>query len=235
LFISQRGLECTSSTGDPVKNAGQSTAKTSTKPTVVGRSSSHFTRIVRLFAAELGVDYAFEVVPSLLAAEMEAYGGNPTLRVPILRTPGGDWFGALNICRELLRQSKQTFHMIWPEDLVHPAPANAQELASQAMATEVTLVMSRLGKTDEDGAYTSKLQRALVNSLAWLDEHAREALVQLPAKRNLSYLEVTLFCLVTHIEFRDVVPVVEFSNLKSFCAAFGERPSAKLTPFCFDS
>jgi hypothetical protein len=70
-------------------------------PIIIGRSSSHFTRI---FAAELRIDCAFQVVRDLMSSDPGDYGGNPALRIPVLQTPQGTWFGALNVCRELWRR-----------------------------------------------------------------------------------------------------------------------------------
>ena len=44
--------------------------------TIIGRSSSHFTRVTRIFAAELGVPYTLQVVPDLLSCDAADYGGN---------------------------------------------------------------------------------------------------------------------------------------------------------------
>jgi glutathione S-transferase len=84
---------------------------------IVGRSSSHFTRTVRMFAHECGVAYRFEPVLDLASRNPGDYAGNPALRIPIFATPQGTWFGALNICRELVRRAPQPPHVVWPERL----------------------------------------------------------------------------------------------------------------------
>ncbi|MGC4087143.1 MAG: hypothetical protein QM756_04410 [Polyangiaceae bacterium] len=50
---------------------------------LVGRSSSHFTRLTRVFAAEFGVRYRFQIVPDLLSTEPADYADNPALKLPI--------------------------------------------------------------------------------------------------------------------------------------------------------
>jgi len=224
-----------------------------TSVTIVGRSSSVFTRVARIFAAELAVSYAFRVVPDLLSREPADYAGNPALRLPVMETSQGAWFGALNICRQLQRLSTRPVAMAWPEDFDQPLLANAQELTLQAMATEVTLIMNQLAGTGES-PHQRKLQDSLLGSLGWLDRHvmlAREALARavlsggglprtvlpsgvLPGARWLSYFEVTLFCLVTHLEFRSVVPTAGYAQLGEFCRDFGERRSARDTAYHFD-
>lgn len=204
------------------------------KPVLVGRSSSVFTRVARIFAIELGIDHAFRIVPDLLAFEAERYGGNPALKLPTLVAPSGSWFGSLTICRELARLSRRTLHLVWPEDLVEPVLANAQELTVQAMTTEVALIMANQG-SHEVSDYQRKLRQSLENTLAWLEEHVADIGSRLPAHRELSYLEVTLFCLVTHLEFREVLPVVGYPGLDEFRRAFAERGSVATTEYHYDT
>lgn len=206
----------------------------SVKPVLFGRSSSHFTRVARIFAAELEVEHDFAVVRDLMSSDEADYGGNPALRLPTLRTPEGVWFGALNICRELSRRSSLGRHIVWPEHLDGAPLANAQELVLQAMATEVTLIMAKVANVDESG-HLAKQRRSLLNMLAWLEENAAEALAALPSSRDLSFLEVTLFCLVTHLDFRDVLAVAPYPALSDFCRRFAARASVDGTAYRFDA
>ena len=79
-----------------------------------GRSSSSFTRIARIYAAELGVSYEFRIVPDLMSLEAADYGGNPALRMPVLHTAEGPWFGASSICRALSRRAPGRRRLVWP-------------------------------------------------------------------------------------------------------------------------
>jgi len=202
---------------------------------IIGRSSSHFTRVTRIFAAELGVDTSFRVVRDLMSSEPADYGGNPALRIPSLQTPQGVWFGSLNVCRELWRRSSPRPRVVWPEDLDTPVLANAQELVLQAMSTEVSLIMAKLADASTSNAHNAKLRTSLVNMLSWLEEHASAMLAALPPERDLSYLEVTLFCLVTHLEFRDVLPTACYTELNKFCQRFATRASVLQTAYRFDT
>ena len=102
------------------------------------------------------------------------------------------------------------------------------------MATEVSLIMASLARAAPTNAYQIKLQTSLHNLLEWLEAHANEALSALPPTRDLSFLEVTLFCLVTHLEFRSAVPVADYPALLAFCERFGARASARETAYRFD-
>jgi len=198
-----------------------------------GRSSSSFTRIARLYAAELGVPYEFRVVPDLMSLEAADYGGNPALRMPVLQTAEGTWFGALSICRVLARRAGSTQRLVWPEDLERSLSANAQELTLVAMSTEVSLIMAQLSAAAA-GGNIDKLRRSLENTLSWLDEQIDSVLAELPSERQLSFLEVTAFCLVTHLSFREVLPIARYPKLAAFSERFAERASARDTAYHFD-
>jgi glutathione S-transferase len=234
-------------TPDPLDSRPKSEADLTSLPTLFGRSSSHFTRVARIIAAELGVAYTFRVVPNLLSTDPSDYGGNPALRLPVLHTAQGEWFGALNICRVLDRLANNAEasgpRLVWPEDLDQPLTANAQELTLQAMSSEVALIMARVAKADEAAANLAKQRESLERMLAWLEAHASEVLAALPRAAVsrvtdgapvISFLEVTLFCLVQHLEFRGILPTAPYRALGEFCQRFAQRESARQTAFRFD-
>jgi hypothetical protein len=66
---------------------------------IIGRSSSHFTRVVRIFAHELGVAAKLTPIHDLTALDAGSYAGNPALKLPSLRRNGSLLFGTQNICR----------------------------------------------------------------------------------------------------------------------------------------
>ena len=201
--------------------------------TIFGRSSSHHTRVTRIFAEELGVEASLRVIGDLMSTEQGDYGGNPALKMPALRTATGTWFGMQNACRELARLSDRGLSVVWPEDLVEPLLANAQELVVQGMATEVSLILAKASDA-EGGQQQEKAKVSLFNTMTWLEANAPLALAALP-KRDLSYLEVTLYCFVTHLDFRGVLSTAPYANLSDFCARYGARPSAQATTYRFDS
>lgn len=196
---------------------------------IVGRSSSHFTRVVRMFAHELNVECGFIPVADLSSRNADHYADNPALKIPILETPEGPWYGTLNICRELARRAPTPREILWPEQLRDRKAANAQELVLQGMATEVALIM-QAGSSGEI-AITGKAFDSLTNSLRWLDDNLTSVL---QSSNSLSTLELTTFCFVTHLDFRKVADVSPYHALQSFCLAFARRPSAQATPYRYD-
>jgi glutathione S-transferase len=220
--------------GAPAGNAGAERGHPSGDVVrIVGRSSSHFTRVVRIFAEELGVAHELHVVPNLMTSDASAYGGNPGLRLPsLLATGKPPVFGCLNSCRALAEASSNRTRVLWPEDLTLPIARNALELTLQSMSTEVSWIMLSVSGGKESD-YAVKLRLALAGMLAWLDEHIDGALGEL-GLRDFSFFEACLFCLVEHLPFREVVSVEPYSNLLRFRDRFAARSSAAATSFRYD-
>lgn len=202
-----------------------------TQLTLVGRSSSHFTRTAQLFARELNVPYQLRPVLDLTALEQRNYADNPALRVPILVDEQGPLYGSENICRELVRRSGRAAQVVMRGDVSARLVANAEELILTAMSAEVSLITAKTA----GAAVTPKLLRGIENSLSYLEQHLDGVLQALPAERRLSFVEVTLFCLVRHLPFRDIMSVDPWPRLLAFCERFGERDSARSTEYRFDA
>jgi glutathione S-transferase len=197
--------------------------------TLVGRSSSHFTRTARIFARELDVSHAFQPVLDMTVTDAANYGNNPALKVPILVDEQGPLFGTENICRELARRSGQRSRVTLRGDVPHRLVANAEELILHAMSSEVILIMS--GK----GTPPPKVRPSLENTIAFLEDNLPGVRVALPADRVLSFCETSLFCLVTHLPFRKIMEVTGYPRLQAFCQEFEQRPGARDTGYRFDA
>ena len=202
---------------------------------VIGRSSSHFTRVTRVFAHALKVDYDFTPVYDLNSREVSEYGDNPALKLPVLVTDQGPWFGVLPICRELVRRSPAPVRVVWPEQLEDRLAANAQELVLQGMTNEVVLVMRGVLSTGEKTAYDDMTYDSLGRILAWLDAQLPRVLRSLDPARALSFLEVTTYCFVTHLSFRQIFDVSGYPNLQAFCRSVGDQSALRETDYRFDT
>ena len=203
---------------------------------LVGRSSSHFTRTARIFALELGVAHAFRPVLDLTATAPARYADNPALKVPVLVDEQGSLFGTENICRELARRSGQRQRVVLRGDASHRLLANAEEMVLHAMSSGVILIM--LGTGGSDAATPpppTKVRRSLENALEFLEENVEAARAALPAGRLISFFETSLFCLVTHLPFRNIMGVGGYARLRVFCDEFGQRAGARATPYRFDA
>jgi glutathione S-transferase len=203
---------------------------------IIGRNSSHFTRLPRIFAHELGVPLELVPVYDMRALGPEVYAGNPALKLPILRTENGVIFGALNICRVIAERATRPSRIVWPEDLRDDLSRNAQEMVWHAMTAQVQIIMGTgIGKLPADNVFFVKTRNGLEGALSWLDANLAAALAVLPAPRDLSVFEVSLFCLVEHLSFRITVPVEPYPALARFAADFAAaKASARETPYRFD-
>ena len=199
-----------------------------------GRSSSHFTRIARIFALEAEVAFEFVLIRDLMSQEPDDYGGHPAMKMPTLQTEEGIWFGSLPICRELIACSELNLEVIWPENLERPVAANAQELVTTAMSSEVGLIMGKATGIAPDNAQQVKTRASLLGAMEWLELNADRAIATLHPERDLSFLEVSLFCLLEHLEFREVLPLDPYPQLRAFAERFAQRSSAKATAYKFD-
>jgi glutathione S-transferase len=197
-----------------------------------GRSSSHFTRVARIFALDLGVSHVFRPVLDIASRDMANYAGNPALKVPILIDESGPLYGTENICRELLRRSGKA-NVIMPGDPSGRLVANVEEVTLHLMSAEVSVITAKLAGSD--AAVPPKVVAGIQNSLCFLDEHVDALLSALPERRALSFVEVALFCVVTHLPWRLVAEVESWKRLGAFCQRFAERESARSTEYRFDA
>jgi glutathione S-transferase len=203
------------------------------KLALIGRSSSHFTRIARIFAAELGVDVELEVVRDLTSTDAAAFGGNPALSIPSLRTSQGVWFGALNVTRVLGRYAADTRGILWPEHVNTLVACNAQEVTLSAMNAGVVIITGKVNQLPETSPALTKPLLRLQAAIAWLEEHLEIALQSLPERRT-SFLEVSAYAFLSHLSFRGLGNLDAQPKLTAFCARFAERPAALATPYRFD-
>jgi glutathione S-transferase len=200
---------------------------------LVGRSSSHFTRVARIFALELAVPHAFRAVLDMTTLEAGNYADNPALKIPVLIDEQGQLYGTENICRELTRRSGLRDRVVLRGDVTTRVVANAEELLLHAMNSSVALIT-----TTQDGAKRTpppKVRASLENALAFLNTHAAEARAALPATRLISFFEVALYCQVRHLAFRDLMDASGYAHLQSYCRDFEQRPSAQATSYRFDA
>lgn len=203
---------------------------------LIGRSSSHFTRVTLMFAHELEIPFHFVCIHDLTATESQLFQGNPALKLPTLRRDGSLLFGTENICRALADSAPRPKRIVWPEQLRTDLSRSAQELVWHAMAAQVQLVFGTVvSKLPADNLYFVKGRAGFEGALAWLEQHHAAALAALPAERDLSLFEVTLFCLLEHLVFRQTLPLEAHPGLAAFARSYGARSSAQKTAYHFDA
>lgn len=201
---------------------------------LTGRVTSHFTRVARMVAIELAVPVELEPVDDLLSLDPVAYGGHPALKIPTLHVDDSPLFGTDHICRRLAELAGRVDdpRVVLSERLRTAHARNAQELIWHAMAAQVQLVIGvGASRLPADGPFFAKVSAGLHGALAWLDRELAAVQAALPAARQFSVLEVSLYCLVEHLSFRPMIAIDAYPALRAFAAAYGERPAAVRTPF----
>jgi glutathione S-transferase len=202
---------------------------------IVGRSSSHFTRVTQMFALELEVDYRLVPLFDITATDSNVFAGNPALKIPTLRRDGTLLFGTENICRALAELSKAQKRVVWPEQLSSDLSRNAHELLWHSMNAQVQLAIGLIvAKLPADNVFFTKIRAGFEGALQWLDGHLDAVLATLPPERDLSLFETALFCLLEHLTFRGTLPTAAYPSLVRFAQQHAQRPSAQRTAYRFD-
>ena len=213
---------------------------------IIGRSSSHYTRMVRLLAHALGVDYTLRPIHDLMSEDPGTFAGNPALKLPALRIGGAIgspvYWGSTNACRQLARLVPDgEAQVFWPEQANaqtnaltdSPLLANAHEVLAHAMAAQVEVVFHEVVSQRAPDAASRKRRRSLELCLAWLDAELDAVHAALPAGR-IALFDLGLFCLLDHLPFRNPMDLSGLPRLIAFAAEFGARPEAQATPYVFD-
>ena len=203
---------------------------------IIGRSSSLFTRVPLIFAHELALSFELTAIYDMTKVDPAVYAGNPALKLPTLRRAGSMVFGAENICRALVDLAAARLRIVWPEELRDDLSRNAQELVWHGMAAQVQLVFGTcVARLPANNIFFAKGRAGFEGALRWLDQNLAGALRSLPAPRDLSLFEVTLFCLMEHLTFRSTLPVAPYPSLVRFTQEFALRPSAQRTTYHLDT
>lgn len=202
---------------------------------VHGRQSSHYTRLVRMVAHELGVPVELAPIHALLSDDPATFAGNPALKLPALIDGDVVVWGSTNACRWLARRSAAGEGAVaWPEDAASPLAMNAHELVAHAMAAQVEVVFHEIVSQRPPDDASRKRRASLESTLDWLDANVvtvRDALPAAPVR----WFELALFALLEHFPFRNPTVTLERRPaLQAFVAEFGARASAQATPYRFD-
>jgi len=206
------------------------------KPELIGRSSSHFTRLALILGHETKCTFQFRPVFDLTTLDPAVYGGNPSLRIPIWIEQDIPLFGTINICRAMAKSAQAEASVFWPEEHSNNLLLqNANELIMSAMATQVTLVFSKFfAQISPENLLFKKSFESLCNMLEWLEQNIPGIQKSLPGDR-ISILEAALFCLLRHLEFRETLEIDSYPRLQEFAQSFSQRKSAVATRYKMDT
>lgn len=201
---------------------------------IIGRQSSHYTRVVRMLAHELGVEHTLQPIHDLLSEDPAVFAGNPALKLPAVRIGGDVVWGSQNACRAIARSvSGGEARVAWADDARTPLLMNAHEIVAHAMAAQVEVVFHEFVAKRPPDAASRKRRASLVNCLAWLDTNLEAIRAELPPGR-IAMFELMLFALLEHLPFRNPLDLSAMPRLTGFVAAYAKRAPAQATPYRFD-
>ena len=158
---------------------------------------SHFSRKVRIVLRELDLACEETYVPDLLSSDPADFGGNPILRVPVLKDGALFVIESDQIVRHLLEtydRSADRFAFF----SMDAAQRNALSIISAVMGAEVELILSkRSGLVAASGArYFGRYREVIAHGLAWLEERAAAIWPTV----EFSYLDIALLCMWDHLD-----------------------------------
>ncbi|MFY2762843.1 glutathione S-transferase family protein [Arenimonas sp. MALMAid1274] len=201
---------------------------------IIGRQGSHYTRMVRMLAIELGLEVGLDPIYDLLSEDPSVFGGNPALKLPALRQGQTVVWGSQNACRALARSLPEgEARVFWAEDARSALLMNTHEIVAHTMAVQVEVVFHEVVSRRPPDAASRKRRASLENCLAWLESQWPAIQAELPADRIL-LVELGLFAVLEHFSFRNPMDLTAMPRLRAFMASFGQRPSAQRTPYVVD-
>lgn len=201
---------------------------------IIGRKGSHYTRMARMLAHELSVEFTLRPIYDLLSEDPEVFGGNPALKLPALRQGEVVVWGSQNVCRSLARSVLGgESRVFWPEDARSPLLMNAHEIVAHTMAAQVEVVFHEIVSKRPPDTASHKRRASLENCLVWLDANLPEIRAELPGDR-IRMFELALFAVLEHFGFRNPMDLSKAPRLTAFMAEFGQRASAQATPYVVD-
>src|SRR3954470_4779566 len=168
---------------------------------LLGTPLSHFTRKVRILAAELAIPLEWVPTPGVMATTPEAYGDNPLMRIPTLVDGETTVIDSDHIARYLVGRFDPDDRLGVRSEEV--ADMNRLAVTSGVMANEVVLILAkRGGLADIEGVvYFQKLTAAIDRGLAWLDQCVE------PDAAGFDYRDIALVCMWQHLAHYKLRPL----------------------------
>jgi len=189
-----------------------------------GTPLSHFTRKIRLLAAELAIPLDFVRERTVMSTSPESYASNPLMRVPTLVDGDVTLIESDHIARYLVARFDPADRLGVRSEAVEDL--NRLAVLNGVMANEVTPILSKRGGLDIAGiVYFDKLLAAIDSGLRWLDGRID------PDAAAFDYRDVALVCAWQHLAHYGLRPLEPYRRLAARVARFAERPSvASTTP-----
>jgi len=159
---------------------------------------SHFSRKVRIVLQEIGLACEESYVPNLLSTNPAEFGGNPILRVPVLRD-GPHWVIESDQIVRYLLEAYDHGNDRFAFFSMSTAQRNALSIVSAIMGAEVELILSKRSGLVEPvgGLYFQRYRNVIGHGLAWLERNA----AMIWPEVEFSYLDIALLCMWDHLRY----------------------------------
>jgi len=189
---------------------------------LVGTPLSHFTRKVRIVAAELAIPLDFQTLPAttgVMTGTPDAYANNPLMRVPILVDGEQRIIESDHIVRYLVGRFDASDRLGVRNDT--PEALNRLAVLNGVMQNEVVLILAKRGGLEniEKVVYFQKLTAAIDGALAWLDARTE------PEAAGFDYRDIVTVCMWQHLGYYGLRPLEAYGRLAARVARFAKRPS----------
>lgn len=189
---------------------------------LVGTPLSHFTRKVRIVAAELAIPLDFQTLPAttgVMTATADAYAGNPLMRVPVLVDGDVRLVESDHIVRYLVGRFDPADRLGVKNET--PEALNRLAVLNGIMANGVVLILAKRGGLEglENVVYFQKLIAAIDGALAWLDARID------PDAAGFDYRDIALICMWQHLGYYGLRPLEAYGRLAARVGRFAKRPS----------
>ena len=190
-----------------------------------GTPLSHFTRKIRILAAELAIPLELVPTQSVMATSPAAYGDNPLMRIPTLVDGETTLIESDHIARYLVGRFDAADRLGVRSERVDDL--NRLAVTTGVMANEVVLILAKRGGLEdiESVVYFQKLMAAIDGGLAWLDPRVE------PDAPGFDYRDIALVCMWQHLAHYQLRPLDPYTRIAARIARLAGRPSvAPSTP-----
>ncbi|EWH06520.1 MULTISPECIES: glutathione S-transferase family protein [Pseudoalteromonas] len=186
---------------------------------LLGSTTSPYVRRIRMWA--LNNDIALEFINLDIFSQQDRHtmiAHNPARKIPVLIDNGFSVCDSNSIIRYLLEKSDQPLLSWQQENLLTIINACNDSLVEM-------LLCQRSGfDTKDDKLFFNLQNERIAETLRYLNSHLSE-----PAFKSCEYLNISLYCLLDWICFRELTDWSQLENLADFYQQFSAKAAVKHT------
>lgn len=183
---------------------------------LLGSTTSPFVRRIRIWAAlnNLPIDFInLDIFSEQDRQTMIAH--NPARKIPVLIDHDFTLCDSNSIIRYLLEKADQPLLSWQQENYLTIINACNDSLV------EILLCQRSGFDTNSDKLFFNLQNERIVETLAYLNSHLSE-----PVFKSCEYLNISLYCLLNWICFRELTDISQHSALVAFYEQYGQRQAA---------